>query len=226
MGLDYGTLRAQRGAGMRHVDDGCRACDVGLRGQVAALKTSLRERVGELTACADGMHGELEALAAERDAADRQHEVALSKALSECHENVVWRDSLMREREGLLMLVQKGRDDAQAMQDELGRLRSPCWSCGEAPLAVSSPVPAPPREPSPPRRALSPRPIPGHLRPSAASSSAHGIKGQGESAAASSGGGASPEHADCFCAPFMCSPKCLMSWLVQRCFLSSPSSRS
>lgn len=83
MGLDYGTLRAQRGAGMRHVDDGCRACDVGLRGQVAALKTSLRERVGELTACADGMHGELEALAAERDAADRQHEVECAKLIAD-----------------------------------------------------------------------------------------------------------------------------------------------
>ena len=154
------------------------------------------------------MLGELEALAAERDAADRQHEVALSKALSECQENVVWRDSLMREREGLLMLVKKGRDDAQAMQDELGRLRGPCWSCGESPLAVTSPVPTPPREPSPPRRALSPRPIPGHLRPSAASSSAHGMKGQGESAAASSGCGASPEHAGCFCAVFMRSLKC------------------
>ena len=61
---------------------------------------------------------------------------------------------------------------------------------------VSSPAPTPPRTPLPPRRALSPRPVPGHLRPSAALSPAHGIKGQGdgikgegESAAASSGGG-------------------------------------
>ena len=86
------------------MDDGCRACDVGLRAQVAALKTSLRERVGELTACADGMLGELEALAAERDAADRQHKVECAKLVA---------DVLQSQEDALLLKIEMERVEVE-----------------------------------------------------------------------------------------------------------------
>ena len=62
---------------------GCPACGVGLLVQVVGLKSSLRERVEELTACADRMYGEVEALAAARDATDSKHEAECANLVAE-----------------------------------------------------------------------------------------------------------------------------------------------